>query len=61
MTLENLESFSLDGEVATETDAEIQKLWAAEAKRRYHEYLEGKVELVPGEEAVRRARAALQG
>jgi hypothetical protein len=51
---------SLD-EPAVETDPQIQKLWAAEAKRRYREYLEGKVELIPGEEAVRRARAALRG
>lgn len=48
----------LDDDTAVETDPEIRKLWAAEAKRRYREYLEGKVELIPGEEAVRRARAA---
>jgi hypothetical protein len=52
---------SLDDETAIETDPELRKLWAAEAKRRYREYLEGKVELIPGEEAVRRARAALRG
>lgn len=52
---------SLDDETAVETDPELRKLWAAEAKRRYREYLEGKVELIPGEEAVRRARAALRG
>ena len=49
---------SLEDETATET--EVQKLWAAEAKRRYREYLDGKVELIPGEEAVQRARAALR-
>jgi hypothetical protein len=47
-------------ESTVETDPELRKLWAAEAKRRYREYLEGKVELIPGEEAVRRARAALR-
>jgi hypothetical protein len=51
---------SLDDEAETETEEEIQKLWAAEAKRRYREYLEGKVELVPGDEAVRKSRAALR-
>jgi hypothetical protein len=52
---------SLDDETAVETDPELRKLWAAEAKRRYREYLEGKVELIPGAEAVQRARAALRG
>lgn len=47
-------------EEETGTDAEVQKLWAAEAKRRYREYVDGKVELIPGEEAVQRARAALR-
>lgn len=51
---------SLDDEAATVAEEEIQKHWATEAKRRYREYLEGKVELVPGDEAIRRARSALR-
>lgn len=37
---------------------EIKKLWLEEAERRYQEYLAGKVEAIPGEEVIRRIRAA---
>jgi hypothetical protein len=38
-------------------DPELERLWAEEAERRYQDYLEGKEEAVPGEEAIRRIRA----
>jgi hypothetical protein len=41
-------------------DPEIERLWVEEAERRYQDYLDGKEEAVPGEEAIRRARAALK-
>jgi hypothetical protein len=40
-------------------DPEVAELWAEEAERRYQKFLEGKVEAVPGEEALKRIRAAL--
>lgn len=40
-------------------DPEIERLWIEEAERRYQEILDGKVETVPGEEVIRRLRAAL--
>ena len=40
-------------------DPEVAQLWAEEAERRYQEFLDGKVEAVPGEEALKRIRAAL--
>lgn len=43
-----------------EEEREIERLWAEEAERRYQGYLDGKVEAVPGEEAIRRIRAALR-
>ena len=43
-----------------EEEREIERLWAEEAERRYQDYLDGKVEAVPGEEAIRRIRAALR-
>ena len=36
---------------------ELERLWAEEAERRYQDYLDGKEEAVPGEEAIRRIRA----
>jgi hypothetical protein len=41
-------------------DPELERLWAEEAERRYQDYLDGKVEAVPGEEAIRRIRATLR-
>jgi hypothetical protein len=38
-------------------DPEFERLWAEEAERRYQDYLDGKEEAVPGEEAIRRIRA----
>ena len=43
-----------------EEEREIERLWAEEAERRYQDYLDGKVEAVSGEEAIRRIRAALR-
>jgi len=55
-------AYSLIRNVGIDEDEEreIERLWAVEAERRYQEYLDGKVEAIPGEEALRRARAALQ-
>lgn len=39
---------------------EIERLWMEEAERRYQDFLDGKVQEVPGEEAIRRIRAALR-
>jgi hypothetical protein len=41
-------------------DPELGRLWAEEAERRYQDYLDGKEEAVPGEEAIRRVRATLR-
>jgi putative addiction module component (TIGR02574 family) len=41
-------------------EGEIERLWAEEAERRYQDFLDGKVEAIPGEEAIRRIRAALR-
>lgn len=55
-------AYSLIRNVGIDEDEEreIERLWAVEAERRYQEYLDGKVEAIPGEEALRRARAALR-
>jgi putative addiction module component (TIGR02574 family) len=45
--------------LSLDSDPEVVKLWVAEAERRYEDYLEGKAEAVPGEEALRRIRTAL--
>lgn len=37
---------------------EIERLWVEEAERRYQDYLDGKEEAIPAEEAIRRVRAA---
>lgn len=41
-------------------DPEIERLWVEEAERRYQDYLARKEDAIPGEEAIRRARAALR-
>jgi Putative addiction module component len=46
---------------AVETGPEIQKLWTAEAKRRYQDYVEGREVAIPGEEALRSLHAMLNG
>jgi putative addiction module component (TIGR02574 family) len=45
--------------LSLDSDPEVVQLWVAEAERRYQDYLEGKTEAIPGEEALRRIRAAL--
>lgn len=45
--------------LSLDSDPEVVKLWVAEAERRYEDYLEGRAEAVPGEEALRRIRASL--
>jgi hypothetical protein len=39
-------------------DADLERLWVEEAERRYQDYLDGKEEAAPGEEAIRRIYAA---
>lgn len=52
---------SLDGlDADPEPDPEIRQAAAEEAERRYQDYLDGKTQPVPGEEAFRRVRASLQ-
>ena len=46
---------SLNGEEL----GEIDRLWAAEAKRRRDEVRSGQVETIPGEEALRKVRESL--
>jgi uncharacterized protein (DUF433 family) len=41
-------------------ELEIEKLWAKEARRRLQELIDGKVQAIPGPEAIRRGRAALR-
>ncbi len=41
-------------------DPKVERLWAEEAERRYQDFLDGKVEAVPGAEALRRIRAAIR-
>ena len=45
--------------LSLDSDPEVIQLWVAEAERRYESYLKGRAEAVPGEEALRRIRAAL--
>ena len=45
--------------LSLDSDPEVVQLWVAEAERRYENYLKGRAEAVPGEEALRRIRAAL--
>lgn len=41
-------------------ELETERLWAKEAKRRLQELIDGKVQAIPGPEAIRRGRAALR-
>ena len=41
-------------------DEAAEKLWAEEVERRYKAYQEGKVKVVPGDEAMQRARQRLK-
>ena len=43
-----------------EPDPEIERLWIEEAERRYQDYLEGKVQAIPAEEAMRELRESLR-
>ena len=45
--------------LSLDSDPEVVRLWVAEAERRYEDYLEGRTEAVPGDEALRRIRASL--
>ncbi len=48
-------------ELDTSVDAESEKLWIAEAQRRYDAYLKGELEASPGDDVMNRARRALIG
>lgn len=41
-------------------DKTSEKLWVEEVERRYKTYQEGKVKVVPGDEAMQRARQRLK-
>ena len=47
-------------EEQAEPDPEVERLWIVEAERRYQDYVEGRAEAIPGEEALRRIRAGLR-
>jgi putative addiction module component (TIGR02574 family) len=42
------------------TDAEVEQLWIAEAKRRYEAYLKDEIQAIPGDEVMSRARNRLK-
>lgn len=42
------------------SEAEVERLWVEEARRRHEEYLRGDVKAIPGEEALARARDRLK-
>ena len=41
------------------TDPDAERLWIAEAQRRYQAYLTGELPTIPGDEAMSRARSSL--
>lgn len=43
-----------------EPDPEVERLWIEEAERRYQDYIDGREEAIPGEEALRSLRAMLE-
>jgi len=51
---------SLEDEEAKLAPAEWERLWTDELKRRLHEIDEGRVQLIDGDEALARVRAALK-
>ena len=44
------------GQLETSADANVERLWIEEARRRYDGYLRGELESSPGEDVMRRAR-----
>ena len=44
----------------TKLDQDAEKLWIDEAERRFRAYQSGKLEAIPGEEAMQRARHRLK-
>jgi len=53
--------FSLDGlDDEAEPDPEIERLWVEEAERRYQDWVAGKVQAIPLEEAIREIRKSLR-
>jgi putative addiction module component (TIGR02574 family) len=51
---------TLDEDIETATESEIEKLWFAEAERRLEELRSGSVQGVSAEDAFRNAREALK-
>ena len=47
-------------ELETSVDADLERLWIEEARRRYDAYLRGELESSPGEEVMSRARDLLK-
>jgi putative addiction module component (TIGR02574 family) len=47
-------------ELDPSTDKEVEKMWIAEAQRRYQAYLNGQIEAHPGDEVMTRARNRLK-
>lgn len=50
---------SLIAELDGPADADVERAWLEEAKRRHHEVVEGKVQPVPGERVFANLRARL--
>lgn len=43
-------------ELDPSADSQVKQLWLAESQRRYDAYLQGKLESLPGDEVMSRAR-----
>lgn len=52
LLIEELESASLD--------SDVEQLWIAESQRRYEAYLQGRLQSVPGDEAMADARRRIE-
>jgi broad specificity phosphatase PhoE len=50
----------LPGDIATEPDPEIEAAWLEEVRRRMRDSAEGRVEAIPGEEVLAKARERVQ-
>jgi hypothetical protein len=50
----------LIGELDTSVDADAEQLWIDEAQRRYEAFLRGKLQAVPGDDVMKRARGRIE-
>ena len=47
-------------ELDSSMEEDVEQLWIEEAQRRYQAFIEGKLEALPGEDVMRRARQRLK-